>query len=67
MIGTVAERGKYFYHYSALMYAQFLLCFFSCCCKEKEWFKRRQKRMERHEIARKKLMNELDLRKILTV
>ena len=61
MMGTVAGRGKYFYHYVEYLWSQTLKCLCRCCCKRKLWFERRMKRLERHEQASESLTRELDI------
>ena len=48
MMHTVAERGQCFYSYSEHLWSTFLKSFCACCCKNRDWFKRRMKRLERH-------------------
>ena len=62
---TVAERGKYFYHYSDYMLTWFLRSF--CCCffKNSPWFERKIEKLERHEQASEKLAEEIDIVKLL--
>ena len=61
MMNTVAGRGKYFYNYTEYLYSNFLKLLCSCCCKKKDCFKRRMKRLERHENASEKLCKEMDI------
>ena len=61
MMDTVAGRGKYFYNYSEYLWSNFLRSVCACCCKKKDCFKRRMKRLERHESAQEKLSKEMDI------
>ena len=67
MMKTVAERGKYFYNYSEYLLACFIKTFCSCCCRSTNCYKRRQKRLERHQEASERLNNEIDIIKLLYV
>ena len=48
MLDTVAGRGKYFYSFLEYSWSLVLRCLCHCCCKNKDSFKRRMKRLERH-------------------
>ena len=61
MVGTVAGRGKYFYSYVEYNWSILLKNLCNCCCKRKDWFKRRMRRLERHEKATDNLAQELDV------
>ena len=66
MMRTVAERGKYFYNYGEFVLFSLLRSY--CCCFTKgERCQNRIKRLERHEEASEKLMDELDVVKLVYV
>ena len=66
MMRTVAERGKYYYNYGEFVLFSFLRSY--CCCFTKgERCQKRMKRLERHEEACEKLMDELDVVKLVYV
>ena len=66
MMRTVAERGKYFYHYGEYFLFSCLRSY--CCCFTKgDRCQRRMRRLERHEEASEKLIDELDVVKYVYV
>lgn len=67
MLTTVAGRGKYFYNYHEFLWSGCLrsLCF--RCCHKKDWFKRRMRRLERHEAASRKVCREMDVVNLIYV
>lgn len=66
MMRTVAERGKYFFNYSEYLMS-LLLRSVCCCCQRGVWFKRRMKKLERHEAASQRLADEVDIIKLLSM
>ena len=67
MLRTVAERGKYFYHYSEY-FSVYLLNSFCCCfLKRSTCFQKRLERLKRHNDASSKLADEIDIVKLLYV
>ena len=67
MMRTVAERGKYFYSYFESRITVFLKLFCSCCLKDKDWYQKRVKRLERHKEASDMLADEIDIVKFIYV
>lgn len=67
MMKTVSERGKYFYNYSEYLLSWIISSCCCCACMKTEWYHRRVKRYERHELARSKLAEEIDIIKLLYV
>ena len=67
MMQTVAERGRYWYNYKEYLAIWFLNSFCCCLCKNRNWFQRRLRRLERHEAASQKLADEIDIVKLLYV
>ena len=65
LMRTVAERGKYFYHYYEYLLTWSLRSFCCCCFKNSAWFDRKTKKLERHEAASEKLADEIDIVKLL--
>ena len=61
MMKTVSERGKYFYNYSEYLLSWILSSCCCCACGKTDWYHRRVKRYERHETAREKLAEEIDI------
>ena len=59
------QNGKYFYNYSEYLLAISLRAL--CCCCTKLWPKMITKKLERHEIAREKFANEIDIVQLLYV
>ena len=67
MMKTVAERGRYFYNYSEYLLASFMKSFCSCCCRGSAWYEHRTTKLQRHEDAKDRLNNEIDIVKLLNV
>ena len=67
MLWSVAERGSYWYHYSEYMLLSLMKLCCNCCCKNRPSFKRRLKHFKRHEKAKEKLADEIDITKLLYV
>ena len=65
MMRTVAERGKYFFNYSEYL-VSLIIRSVCCCCHRGPWFKRRIKKLERHEAASQRLADEIDIIKLLS-
>ena len=61
MLQTVAERGKYHYNYSEFFITSLLNSFCCCFVSRSKWFKKRMKRVKRHEDACDRLVNEVDI------
>lgn len=69
MVASVAGRGKYFYNFGEYLSSKLLRSFCRCfgCCKGRDWFRRRMKRLERHEHASSKLCREMDIVNLIYV
>lgn len=67
LMQTVAERGKYWYNYSEYLFASILDSWCCSCFKKRDCYKRRVKRLRRHEHAFEKLAEEIDVVKLLYV
>ena len=67
MMKTVAERGRYWYGYSEYLCTSFLSSCCCCLCKKSPWYNRRLDRLKRHQEAAHKLVDEIDIVKLLYV
>ena len=65
MLNTVSERGKYWYDYSEYLAIAFCKSFCCCFVSRRDWFKRRLKKLERHEEASERLNSEIDIVKFV--
>ena len=65
MLQTVAERGKYHYNYSEFFFTTLLNSYCCCFVSRSKWFKKRMKRVKRHEDACERLVNEVDIVQVL--
>ena len=55
MLRRVSERGKYYYSLKEKIFTYLLANLCCCLVRNKEWFKKYKKRLDRHEEAKKKL------------
>ena len=68
MLHTVADRGRYFYNYSSYFPAYVLREYCCCSCLRKtKCYRKRVKKLERHEAAMDKLGKEVDIVQMLKV
>ena len=67
LMQTVAQRGKYWYTYSEYLWASLLSSWCCCMFKNRKCSKRLIRRLQRHSEAYDKLVEEVDIVKLLYV
>ena len=56
---SLESKRRYDYFYLEFLSAYLMQCF-ACCCKKRRCYKKRVKRLKRHELAMEQLTNETD-------
>ena len=67
MMRTVTERGRYWYGYSEYLWTLFFSSCCCCLCKMSALYNRQLDRLKRHQQAVDKLVDEIDILKLLQV
>mmetsp|Transcript_32478 Transcript_32478/g.42929 ORF Transcript_32478/g.42929 Transcript_32478/m.42929 type:complete len:115 (+) Transcript_32478:424-768(+) len=67
LMRALAERGKYFYSYWEYTLASALAFFCIIFVRDRPWFQKRYQKLKRHEKARRKLANEVDILQLVKI
>jgi hypothetical protein len=61
MLDSVTKTGTYNEYYAEFAALSYMRSFLGCCFKNKDWFKAKIKKLERHEKAVEAVNEELDI------
>lgn len=58
---TIIQQDQYDQNYCEILFLEKVRFLCGCCCKNKDWYKQRVKKLERHENAVAALTEEFDV------